>query len=228
MVGRAHTSILGIHAPRLCGRDASPKGGAVQGDAYSDPEDASGYSADDFISLGFKKSPRHAALLNKTKSLAEIQVQEYGAIFVIGGQSPPVTMIDDTALHQLFATFYEQGRIAAVICHGTCILLRTKLSNGQWLVDGKTWTGFANTEEQYAEQVTGRKIQPFWIETEAKKLANTRFVAGPPFSSYAVADGNLVTGQQQHSGEEAARLVIQALERRADSRKVPSAATVVR
>lgn len=35
----------------------SPEGGAQRADSYSDPEDASGYSADDFISLGFKKSP---------------------------------------------------------------------------------------------------------------------------------------------------------------------------
>ena len=40
----------------------SPKGGPLQADAYSDPEDASGYSAHDILSLGFKKSPAHAAL----------------------------------------------------------------------------------------------------------------------------------------------------------------------
>jgi hypothetical protein len=33
----------------------SPLGGALRADGYSDPEDPSGYSADDFISLG---SPR--------------------------------------------------------------------------------------------------------------------------------------------------------------------------
>lgn len=43
----------------------SPDGGALQADAYSDPEDASGYSAQDILSLGFKKSPTHAALLAK-------------------------------------------------------------------------------------------------------------------------------------------------------------------
>ena len=42
---------------------ASPGGGDLQGDGYSDPEDASGYSAHDILSLGFKKSPAHAALL---------------------------------------------------------------------------------------------------------------------------------------------------------------------
>ena len=41
----------------------SPDGGPLQADGYSDPEDASGYSAHDILSLGFKKSPSHAALL---------------------------------------------------------------------------------------------------------------------------------------------------------------------
>ena len=54
--------------------------------------------------------------------------------------------------------------------------------------------------------VTGRPIQPFWIEAEAAKLPNTTFVAGPPMESHAIVDGNLVAGQQQHSGAEAALL----------------------
>jgi putative intracellular protease/amidase len=44
----------------------SPKGGDLATDSYSDPEDESGYSAHDLISLGFKKSPAHAGLLSGT------------------------------------------------------------------------------------------------------------------------------------------------------------------
>jgi len=47
----------------------SPQGGPLQADGYSDPEDASGYSAHDVLSLGFKKSKAHAALLENTKSV---------------------------------------------------------------------------------------------------------------------------------------------------------------
>ena len=35
---------------------------------------------------------------------------------------------------------------------------------------------------------------------------------GPAFQPHAVRDGNLITGQQQHSGAETARLVIEVLE----------------
>jgi hypothetical protein len=39
---------------------ASPDGGALEGDEWSDPRDDSKYSADDLISLGFINSPEHA------------------------------------------------------------------------------------------------------------------------------------------------------------------------
>ena len=58
-------------------------------DGFSDPEDDSQYSAADLISLGFKKSPTHSALLNGTKSIDQVNLDDYDAIFVAGGQSPP-------------------------------------------------------------------------------------------------------------------------------------------
>jgi hypothetical protein len=32
-----------------------------------------------------------------------------------------------------------------------CVLLKARLSTGELLVTGKTWTGFANTEEDYTD-----------------------------------------------------------------------------
>lgn len=191
----------------------SPKGGDLQADGFSDPEDASGYSAHDILSLGFKRSERHVALLRNTASIAGLDPVEYDAIFVAGGQSPMVTMIDDTALHGFVARCYEAGKIVAVVCHGTCILLKTRLSNGDLLVKGKSWTGFANTEEAFADGFVGQKIQPFWIEEEARKIADTNFIVSGMFKPFAVRDGNLITGQQQYSGAAAAELVITALGR---------------
>ena len=191
----------------------SPKGGDLMADGYSDPEDASGYSAHDILSLGFKKSATHAALLTGTKSIAEVDVEGYDAIFVAGGQSPMVTMIDDTALHAFVARAFEAGKIVAIVCHGTCILLKTRLSNGDLLVKGKTWTGFADSEEAFADAFVGMRIQPFWIEEEAKKIEGTNFVTANMFKPFALRDGNLITGQQQYSGAAAAELVVQALGR---------------
>lgn len=191
----------------------SPDGGALQGDSFSDPEHESGYSADDILSLGFKHSPKHAALLADTKSIADVSVDDYDAVFLSGGQSPMYTFIENEALHKLVTSFYEAGKITALVCHATCVLLKAKKSDGELLVTGKTWTGFADAEEQAADAAVGQRIQPFWIETEARKLENTRFAVDAPVRPFAVRDGLLVTGQQQASGAAAAELVIEALGR---------------
>ncbi|QJR36849.1 type 1 glutamine amidotransferase domain-containing protein [Gemmatimonas groenlandica] len=191
----------------------SPDGGALVGDGYSDPEDASGYSAHDILSLGFKHSPTHAGQLADTKSIADVDVSAFDAVFVAGGQSPMFTFRGHSALQSLIAAFYEAGKVVAVVCHGTCLLLETRLSTGELLVRGKTWTGFATSEEQFADHLVGMRIQPFWIEDEARAIAGTNFVVDQPFREFAVRDGRLITGQQQYSGAAAARLVIETLGR---------------
>jgi len=189
----------------------SPDGGKLQADGFSDPEDDSQYSAHDIISLGFKKSAQHAALLEDTRPISEISLDNYDGIFLTGGQSPMVTFIDNEPLHKLVADFYEAKKAVGIVCHATCVLLKAKTSDGNLLATGKTWTGFADSEEQFADNFVGMKIQPFWIEEEARKIENTNYVNGGLFKPFAVRDGNLITGQQQFSGAAAARLVIEAL-----------------
>lgn len=191
----------------------SPKGGDLVADGFSDPEDPSGYSAADILSLGFKKSPAHAALLKGTKAIHAVDLAGYDAVFLVGGQSPMVTMIEDAELHGFVARAWEAGKVVAIVCHGTCVLLKTRLSNGELLVKGKTWTGFANAEEAYADSFVGKRIQPFWIEEEARKIEGTNFIVSGAFKSFAVRDGNLITGQQQNSGAAAAELVVKTLGR---------------
>jgi putative intracellular protease/amidase len=138
-------------------------------------------------------------------------VREFEAVFLVGGQGPMVTFVDDERLHRLVAAFYEAGKPTAVVCHATCVLLKARTSDGKLIVDGKTWTGFANIEEAYADNFVGQRIQPFWIEEEARKLEHTNFIVNSIFKPFALRDGNLITGQQQYSGAPAARLVIEAL-----------------
>jgi putative intracellular protease/amidase len=114
-------------------------------------------------------------------------------------------------LQKLFLAFYSAGKPSAALCHGTCLLLDLKNGNGTPLISGKKMTGFANSEEDFADQVVGQKVMPFRIEDEARKLG-ANFVTAPAFQPFAVRDGNLITGQQQHSGHEVATLVLQTLE----------------
>lgn len=191
----------------------SPDGGPLQADGFSDPEDPSGYSAHDIVSLGFKKSPRHLALISNTPSLDGLDVAAFDAVFVAGGQSPMYTFRGNVRLQRVVTAFHEAGKVTALVCHATCLLLETRLASGDLLARGRTWTGFANSEEQYADSFVGKRIQPFWIEDEARKIEGTNFIVDQMFREFAVRDGLLVTGQQQFSGAAAARLVIEALGR---------------
>ncbi len=189
----------------------STEGGKIEMDSYSNPTDPSGYSAHDVITLGYMQLPWFNEMLSNTKKMSEVDPNEYDAIFLVGGQGPMYTFKDNHVLEQLFVSFYEKGKPSAAVCHSTTLLLDAKKSNGELLVTGKTWTGFANSEEDFADQAVGMKIQPYRIEDEAKKIEETNFKVKDAFVSYAIADGNLITGQQQNSGEAAAKMVIEML-----------------
>src|SRR5512132_3442281 len=96
---------------------ASPQGGELEGDKWSDPRDESGYSADDLISLGFINSPEHAKLVEDSKPLTEVEVRDYDAALFAGGQAPMYTFFNDERVQALVSSFYEAGKVTAVICH---------------------------------------------------------------------------------------------------------------
>jgi putative intracellular protease/amidase len=190
---------------------ASTEGGKVEMDGYSNPLDASGYSAHDVITLGFMQLSWFGEMLAKTKKMTDVNPADYKAIFLVGGQAPMYTFKNNADLSKLFVSFYESKKPTAAVCHSTTLLLDAKKSNGELLVKGKTWTGFANSEEDFAEKAVGTKIQPYRIEDEARKISGTTFKVAGAFASYAIADGNLITGQQQNSGEAAAKMVVEML-----------------
>ena len=192
---------------------ASPEGGSLRGDGFSDPGDDSQYSVEDLISRGFMASPTHSALVADTPALPDLDLDAFDAVFLVGGQGPMYTFRHNPLVEDLVGRFLASGRVAAVVCHATCVLLDATMPDGDLVVAGRTWTGFANSEEDVADSFVGQPMQPFRIEDEARAMTGTNFVVQGPFRAHAVRDGNLITGQQQYSGGAVARLVIDALGR---------------
>ena len=196
----------------------SPEGGKCVADAMSDPRDPSGYSSSDLISLGFINSSNLFALTEDTKSVSDIDIDNFDAIIVAGGQAPMFTFENAFDLHKVFIEFYEAGKIAAALCHGVSILRYVKLSNGEYLAKGKTVTGFANVEEDFADNAVwdygmlsrDKHVMPWRIE-DALRAIGANFIQSGLWRGFAVRDGNLITGQQNFSGTETARVVIAAL-----------------
>jgi putative intracellular protease/amidase len=195
----------------------SPEGGDLFIDPYSDPRHESGYSASDIVSLGFLTSSKTAPLIKGTRSLAQANLADYAAIIVAGGQSPMYTFRGNQALQKAIATFYEAGKPTAALCHGVAALVDTKLSNGKYLLAGKEVTGFSLAEDQFVEKAVGAKLFEWYVEP-AMKERGARYVQGGLWADYAVADRNLITGQQQHSGRSVARLVMAQLQKGAAKR----------
>jgi putative intracellular protease/amidase len=154
----------------------SPNGGRCQPDAMSNPEDASGWQADDVISRGYVHDPAFMKLVDNTRSVDDLDVDAFDAIVVAGGQGPMFTFDTAINLHAKFVQFYEAGKVAAALCHGVAILKYTRLAGGEPLVAGKTVTGFANVEEDFADQGVwdsgalpdGVHVMPWRIEDELK------------------------------------------------------------
>ena len=196
----------------------SPNGGKCEADAMSDPRDPSGYSSADLISMGFIATRALAGLVESTRPIAALQVGDFDAIVVAGGQAPMFTFEKATDLQHVFVAFYEAGKVTAALCHGTAILRYATLSDGTPLAKGKTVTGFANVEEDFADNAVwsmnllprDRHVMPWRIEDELRKLG-ANYVQAGLWRGFAVRDGNLITGQQNFSGAETARAVIAAL-----------------
>ncbi|MBV9195684.1 MAG: type 1 glutamine amidotransferase domain-containing protein [Solirubrobacterales bacterium] len=189
---------------------ASPNGGKVEMDSLSDPRDESKWSAEDLITMGFVNTPELMALLEDTPRLSDLDLDEFDAIMVAGGQSPMFTFRENEDLKAAIRHFYESEKPTAIYCHGTAALVDLKLSDGSYLVDGKTVTGFANVEEEFSDRFVGQKVMPWRVE-DVLKQRGANYINGGLFKAFAVRDGRLITGQQQYSGRKVAQVVIEAL-----------------
>lgn len=99
-----------------------------------------------------------------------------------------------------------------MICHGSCLLLWTRLSDGRLLADGKKWTGFTDEEEEEVNVAFGMTLNEYTIQGEAAGIEGTSFLCRGANEPFAIRDGRLITGQQQYSGGITAELVLEALD----------------
>lgn len=110
-------------------------------------------------------------------------------------------------LANLLSTSWANGKVVAAVCHGPAGLVNVKDTNGQPLVAGRRVSAFTNSEEEKAGLT---QTVPFLLETRIRELG-AKYERGDDFQSFAVRDGNLVTGQNPMSSGEVARLVLQAV-----------------
>jgi putative intracellular protease/amidase len=189
---------------------ASPDGGRVEMDSLSDPRDPSRWSAEDLITMGFVNTPALVAQLEDTPRVADLDLDQFDAIMVAGGQSPMFTFRQNEELKRAIRRFYEAQKPTAIYCHGTAVLADLTLSDGSYLVEGKTVTGFSNVEEEFSDSFVGQRVMPWRVE-DVLRERGANYVQAGLFKAFAIRDGRLITGQQQYSGRKVAQMVIEAL-----------------
>ena len=143
-------------------------------------------------------------MLAHTEVLSSIDDSGFDAVFYPGGHGPLWDLAEDSNSIALIESMYAAGKPVAAVCHAPAVLKNAKASDGSPLVNGKSVTGFSNTEED-AVQLT--EVVPFLLEDELKGKGGN-YSKGDDWHPYAITDGNLITGQNPASSELAARAVL--------------------
>jgi putative intracellular protease/amidase len=181
---------------------ASPKGGQPPLDPKSDEPGAQTEATE-----RFKKDTNAQKALANTVKLDSVSTADYDAVFYPGGHGPLWDLAEDATSIAIIEAMYLAGKPVAAVCHAPGVLRHVKSPTGSLLVEGKSVTGFTNTEEA-AVQLTD--IVPFLVEDELKK-AGGNYSKVADWQPYVVTAGNLITGQNPASSEAAAQELLQQL-----------------
>ncbi len=179
---------------------ASPKGKAA-------PMDETSRTPGDPVNKKFLDDAKLLARLDDTLAVDTLHPVDYDAIFFAGGHGTMWDFPSDKKMAHLAAGIYDRGGIVAAVCHGPAALINIRLSNGKFLVAGKTLTAFSNDEETAAGV---DKIVPFPLETKLiEKGAKFQKVA--LWQPNVVVDERLVTGQNPASAGGVAEAIVKLL-----------------
>jgi len=178
---------------------ASPKGGQPPLDPKSDEEDFQTNAT-----RRFKTDSDAQSVLANSMKLADISAADFDAVFYPGGHGPLWDLAEDRDSIELIEMMSSANKTIAAVCHAPAVFRHTKGSDGSALVEGKSMTGFSNSEE---ETVQLTEIVPFLLENELQALG-ANYSKSSDWHPYIVTDGNLITGQNPASSEEAARAVL--------------------
>ena len=184
---------------------ATPKGGVAPIDPTSDlPQNATEDTK------RFNEDAAVQKKINETIALADINFEDYDAVFYPGGHGPLWDLAEDATSAKLIQDFNAAKKPIAFVCHAPAALRHVKNAQGEFLVKGKKVTGFTNEEEE-AVQLT--KVVPFLVEDMLKENGGI-YSKGDNWVAYAVQDGNLITGQNPASSALVAEMLLKMLEKK--------------
>ncbi|MEO0335952.1 MAG: type 1 glutamine amidotransferase domain-containing protein [Pseudomonadota bacterium] len=145
---------------------------------------------------------------SNTKELKNLKPNNYDAIVFPGGHGPMFDLAKSKVSQTFTRKVYENGGLVGAICHGPAALVDVQLSDGKYLLDGVSATGFTNSEEI---AVKLDKEMPFLLETRMRKRGAKFQSAKENFNPKVVADGRIVTAQNPPSAIEFGKTLVSKL-----------------
>ena len=145
--------------------------------------------------------------INATLSPEKINPKEYTAIHYVGGHGSMWDFPDNYPIQKIASEIYENGGVVSAVCHGPSGLVNLKLSNGEYLVNGKRVNSFTN-EEEIAKKLDN--VVPFMLERKLKERGAI-FEKSDLWQEHVTIDGRLVTGQNPASAKKLGEEVLQIL-----------------
>ena len=179
---------------------ASPKGGEA-------PVDAGSLDLTDERNETMWTADEHRSKLQNTLAISDVNPADYDGVLFAGGHGTMWDFRGNKDIQNLIRKVYENNGIVSAVCHGPAALVDVQLSNGEYLVAGKSITGFSNAEED-AAQLT--QVMPFLLETEL--VANGgAYSKAELWQENVVVDGRIITGQNPASAKKVGLEIAKAL-----------------
>ena len=147
--------------------------------------------------------------LTSSLAIAAVDFTAYDVIYFAGGWGAAFDLGQSELLGRKVSDAYAAGRVIGGICHGPLGLLKGRTPEGELIVKGRRLT--AVTDKQIHE--LGVAITPLHPESALRAAGalfeGTHHQARDFFANHFVADGDLITGQNQNAGPMVARLMMQ-------------------
>ena len=178
---------------------ASPKGGQPP----LDPKSAEPDFQTDHTRRFDSDADAQSALSNSLK-LADVSADDFDAVFYPGGHGPLWDLAEDRDSIALIEAMNAADKTIAAVCHAPAVFRHTKSPDGSSLIEGKSVTGFSNSEE---ETVQLTDVVPFLLENELQAKGGN-YSKSSDWHPYVITDGNLVTGQNPASSAATAQALL--------------------
>ncbi|MFD4563955.1 type 1 glutamine amidotransferase domain-containing protein [Streptomyces sp. NPDC058467] len=133
--------------------------------------------------------------LQRPVKLADVDLDDYAAVFYPGGHGPMEDLAVDTDSGRLLTLALDSGKPLGVVCHAPAALLAATREDGGNAFAGYRVSAFTNAEETQA----GLADKAKWLLQDRLTAAGVDFQEGEPWAPKVVVDRNLVTGQNPSS-----------------------------